>query len=67
MGNEAGEAQFTFGNADRVMPDLANDVDQCLASLEFSLFHVGTGIKVDLWEGEIVNRTCDAGTVMGDN
>jgi hypothetical protein len=27
IGNEADEARFTFGNADRVMRDLANDVD----------------------------------------
>ncbi|WP_321471505.1 hypothetical protein [uncultured Paludibaculum sp.] len=61
MGNEADEAQFSFGNADRVMRDLANDVDLYRAALEFSLFHVGTGIKVDLWRGEIVNWACDAG------
>ena len=51
MGNEADEATFTFGNADRVMRDLANDVDLYRATLEFSLFHVGTGIKLDLWKG----------------
>jgi hypothetical protein len=61
MGNEADEAQFSFGNADRVMRDLANDVDLCRAALDFALFHVGTGIKLDLWKGEIVNWTCDAG------
>src|SRR5512140_453889 len=37
IGNEADEAQFTFGNADRVMRDLANDVDPFRASIEFSL------------------------------
>lgn len=61
MGNEADEAQFAFGNADRAMRDLANDVDLYRAALEFSLFHVGTGIKLDLWKGEIVNWACDAG------
>ncbi len=61
MGNESDDASFTFGNADRVMRDLANDVDLYRASLEFSLFHVGTGIKVDLWKGDIVNWTLDAG------
>ncbi|MBI4907304.1 MAG: hypothetical protein HY820_27010 [Acidobacteria bacterium] len=61
MGNEADEAQFSFGNADRAMRDLANDVDLYRAALEFSLFHVGTGIKLDLWKGEIVNWACDAG------
>ena len=55
MGNESDDASFTFGNADRVMRDLANDVDLYRAAIAFSLFHVGTGIKVDLWKGDIVN------------
>ena len=61
MGNEADSANFTFGNGDRVMRDLANDVDLYRASLEFSLFHVGTGIKLDLWKGDIIDWTVDAG------
>ncbi len=61
IGNESDEAQFTFGNADRVMCDLANDVDLFRAEIAFSLFHVGTGIKLDLWKGNIVNWTCDSG------
>jgi hypothetical protein len=61
MGNESDEATFTFGNADRVMRDLVNDVDLFRAAIEFSLFHVGTGIKLDLWKGEIVNWSMDAG------
>jgi len=61
MGNESDDAAFTFGNADRVMRDLANDVDLYRAAISFSLFHVGTGIKVDLWKGDIVNWSCDAG------
>jgi len=61
IGNEADEARFTFGNADRVMRDLTNDVDLFRASIEFSLFHVGTGIKLDLWKGEIVNWEMDSG------
>jgi len=61
IGNESDEAQFVFGNADRVMRDLANDVDLFRAAVEFSLFHVGTGTKLDLWKGDIVNWSCDAG------
>ena len=61
MGNESDDASFTFGNADRVMRDLANDVDLYRATISFSLFHVGTGIKLDLWKGDIVNWSCDAG------
>jgi hypothetical protein len=61
MGNESDDASFTFGNADRVMRDLANDVDLYRAAISFSLFHVGQGIKVDLWKGDIVNWSLDAG------
>ena len=60
IGNESDEAQFVFGNADRVMRDLANDVDLFRVDIAFSLFHVGTGIKVDLWKGNIVNWSCDS-------
>ena len=61
MGNEADDATFTFGNADRVMRDLANDVDLFRASIEFSLLHVSTKIKLDLWKGDIVNWSFDSG------
>jgi hypothetical protein len=61
IGNESDEARFTFGNADRVMRELANDVDLYRAAIEFSLFHVGTGIKLDLWKGEIIDWSFDAG------
>ncbi len=61
LGNAADEARFTFGNADRVMRDLANDVDLFRAAIEFSLFHVATGIKLDLWKGDIVDWSADSG------
>jgi hypothetical protein len=61
LGNAADEARLTFGNADRVMRDLANDVDLFRASIEFSLFHVGTDIKLDLWKGDIVDWSADSG------
>jgi len=61
IGNESDEARFVFGNADRVMRALANDVDLYRATLEFSLFHVATGIKLDLWKGEIIDWSLDAG------
>ena len=61
MGGESDDATFTFGNADRVMRDLANDVDLYRADIEFSLYHVGTGIKLDLWKGNVTDWTCDAG------
>ena len=61
MGNEADDATFTFGNADRVMRDLANDVDLFRATIEFSLYHVGHEIKLDLWKGDIINWQFDSG------
>lgn len=60
MDGEADQARFTFGNADRVMRDLANDVNLERASIEFSLYHVGTGIKLDFWKGEIQDWNLDA-------
>ena len=61
MGGESDDASFTFGNADRVLRDLANDVDLYRAAVSFSLFHVGEGIKLDLWKGDIINWSCDDG------
>jgi len=61
MGNEADEARFVFGNADRVMRDLANDVDLFRAEIELSLHHAGTGTKLDLWKGDIVDWAADSG------
>ena len=61
MGNESDDAAFTFGNADRVMRDLANDVDLYRAAISFSLFHVGQSVKLDLWKGDIVNWSLEIG------
>jgi hypothetical protein len=61
LGGVPDDARFTFGNADRVMRDLANDTDLNRATVEFSLFHVGTGIKLDLWKGEVTDWESDEG------
>lgn len=53
LDGEADQASFRFGNADRVMRDLAEDTDLWRAKIEFSVFHVGTGIKLDFWTGEV--------------
>jgi hypothetical protein len=45
------QASFVFGNADRVMSDLAEDVDLRDAVLQFSLLHVGTLNRIDIWRG----------------
>lgn len=61
LGNAADQASFTFGNADRAMLNLANDVDLFRATIDYSLFHVGTGIKLDLWRGSITDWSADGG------
>ncbi len=61
VGGEADQARFVFGNADRVMTLLANDTDLWRAEIEFSLFHVGTGTKIDLWKGEITDWSFNSG------
>lgn len=61
ISGESDQASFTFGNADRAMRDLANDTNLLRAGVEFSLFHVGTGIKLDLWKGEVVSWDMNAG------
>jgi hypothetical protein len=61
ISGESDQAEFAFGNADRVMRDLANDTDLNRAAIEFSLYHVGTGIKLDLWKGEINGWSFDTG------
>lgn len=61
MNGEADDARFTFGNADRVMRDLSHDTDLMRARVEFSIFHVGTGVKLDLWVGEVIDQVYSEG------
>ena len=67
MNGESDVATFQFGNADRVMRDLANDVDLFRARIEYSLFHIGTGIKLDLWAGEVTDYASNASAVFTVN
>lgn len=61
MGNASDDAQFVFGNADRVMRSLANDTNLKYSTISLSLFHVGSGIKLDLWLGTVTDWSFDAG------
>jgi hypothetical protein len=65
MEGQPDDAQFVFGNADRVMRALANDTDLVRASVEFSLYHVGSGIKCDLWKGHVTGWALDEGPEFG--
>ena len=41
--------RFAFGNADRIMTQLANDSDLKYADIDLCLFHVNSGILLQLW------------------
>ena len=51
--------RFTFGNGDRVMTQLANDTDLKYAEIDLCLFHVNSGILIQLWKGVIQDFTSD--------
>ncbi len=51
--------RFTFGNGDRVMTQLANDTDLKYAEIDLCLFHVNSGILLQLWKGVVQNFTSD--------
>ena len=64
LGSESDNATFNFGNADRVMRALVNSVDLMWAVVEFSLFHVRTGITINLWAGEVVGWSFDENEIF---
>ena len=51
--------RFTFGNADRCMTQLANDTDLKYASIDLCLYHVNSGILLQLWKGVIQSFVSD--------
>ena len=51
--------RFTFGNGDRVMTQLANDTDVKYAEIDLCLFHLNSGIRLQLWKGVIQSFTSD--------
>ena len=65
LNGESDQAQFILGNADRVCSSLVNDAtngtDLDLADVEFSLYHVGSQIKIDLWKGHVTGWSVDEG------
>ena len=56
--------RFTFGNADHVMTQLANDTDLQYAEIDLCLFHVNSGILLQLWKGVIQNYVSDGTPVF---
>lgn len=59
IGGESDQAQFVFGNADRVMSQAAADTDFRRARVTFSLYHVGSSTLINLWAGEIKSCAFD--------
>lgn len=59
MNGAADSARFTLGNADRVLSAIANTYQIKWARVEFSLFHVETLIKVDIWAGRLRSYQID--------
>jgi hypothetical protein len=55
------DVTFAFGNADRVMVQVANDTQLRWARVELSLYHVGSTVRLDLWAGYILDWQSDAG------
>jgi hypothetical protein len=55
------DVSFSFGNADRVMVQVANDTQLRWARVELSLYHVGSTVRLDLWAGYILDWQSDAG------
>lgn len=54
VGSESDDVTLVFGNADRVMRMLADDVQLDFADITISFFHVNTAILVNFWSGEVV-------------
>ena len=59
--------RFTFGNGDRVMTQLANDTDLKYAEIDLSLFHLNSGILLQLYKGLIPYFTSDGTPIFPDD
>jgi hypothetical protein len=55
----ADNVRFVFGNADRVMAKLVKDCSLEYAQIDLSLYHVQSGILLQLWKGLIMSWQVD--------
>lgn len=55
VGGSSDFVRFTFGNADRAMTQVANQVDLFMADVSFGLIHVQTQTLIEIWKGQIDN------------
>lgn len=56
--------KMAFGNGDRIMTKLANDTDLKYAEIDLCLFHVNSGILLQLWKGVIQSWGSDGTAVF---
>ncbi|HEY1242173.1 MAG TPA: hypothetical protein VGF16_16530 [Bryobacteraceae bacterium] len=59
LGETSDSAQFTFGNADDVFTQWANQVNLYRAVVQFSLFHLDSGYLCYLWGGYALQWALD--------
>lgn len=52
--NGADQASFSLANADRAFTTIINAQNWHAADVQFSLFHVGTLTKINLWRGHVI-------------
>lgn len=64
LGSETDEATFVLGNADRVMTALANSTDLFKATVQYSLYHVGTSTLINLWAGNVYDWKLNQGATF---
>jgi hypothetical protein len=63
-GSGADKVSFSFNNADRVMTQVMNTCDLKFAEIDLCLYHVNSGILLQLWAGNIVNAMSDGSAVF---
>jgi len=64
INGQSDQVQFQFGNADRAMTQLANNTDLKYASIDLCLYHVQSGILLQLWKGVIQGYSSDGTAVF---
>jgi hypothetical protein len=61
IGENSDSASFTVGNADGIWQTYVNQVNLYAASIQVSLYHVGSQYIVDVWKGSVLNWGFDTG------
>ncbi len=59
LGENSDSISCTLGNADGIWQSYVNQVNLYAASLQVSLYHVGSRYILDLWKGSVLNWSFD--------